>query len=195
MRVRKLLGKLALLLTGWKIEQPIPTARRFVLIAAPHTSNWDLVYLLALAWSVEVPISWLGKVQIFKPPFAGIMKWTGGVPVKRDRRNDLVSQIAKLFAEREEFIVVVPAEGTRSRAEYWKSGFYRMAQAANVPVYFGFLDYPTKTGGFGTYIDLTGDMKADMDKIRAFYSQKTGKHPEDFGPIRLREEEPGHGDA
>ena len=106
-----------------------------------------------------------------------------------DRRSGLVEQMAEEFAAREELVLTVPPEATRSRAEYWKSGFYRIAVAAGVPIHLGYLDYASKTGGFGTYCDPSGDVRADMEQIRAFYRDKVALYPEDFGPVRLRDEE------
>ena len=182
------LGKVVTRVTGWRLVGAQPEARRFVLIAAPHTSNWDLFHLLTLAWSCGISVSWMGKHTLFRGPMGPIMRAVGGVPVRRDRRNDLVAQMAREFGERDELALTIPPEGTRSRAVHWKSGFYRIALAADVPIHLGYLDYPSKTGGFGEWVDPTGDALADMDQIRAFYQGKTGKYPDCFGPIRLREE-------
>jgi 1-acyl-sn-glycerol-3-phosphate acyltransferase len=184
----KLLGKLGIALTGWRPVGPVPEARRFVLIAAPHTSNWDLLHLLLLAWACGIRVSWMGKHSLFRGPMGPVMRALGGVAVRRDRRNDLVQQMAEVFASRERLALSVPPEGTRGRVDYWKSGFYRIASAAEVPIHFGFLDYPTKTGGFGSWVQPSGNVRADMDVIRAFYSDKVGRYPDDFGPIRLRDE-------
>ena len=188
--MRRLLGKLMLAVTGWCIAGDRPDSRRFVLIAAPHTSNWDLFYLLMLAWSVDIPVSWMGKHTLFRGPMGPLMRAVGGVSVRRDRRNDLVKQMADVFASREQLVLTVPPEGTRGLREYWKSGFYRIALAAGVPIHFGYLDYPSKTGGFGSFVVPTGNVEVDMDVIRAFYANKIGRYPERFGPIRLRDETP-----
>jgi 1-acyl-sn-glycerol-3-phosphate acyltransferase len=165
-----------------------PASPRFVLIAAPHTSNWDLAYLLALAESFDLRVSWLGKHTLFYPPLGFVMRRVGGIPVVRHQRGQLVAQATKLFAERETLALVVPAEGTRSRAEHWKSGFYHIARSAGVPIVCGYLDYARRRGGFGLTLDATGDVRADMDRIRAFYADKVGRYPEKFGPVRLQEE-------
>jgi 1-acyl-sn-glycerol-3-phosphate acyltransferase len=159
-----------------------------VLIAAPRTSNWDLAYLLALAEAFDLHVSWLGKHTLFRPPLGFVMRRVGGIPVVRHQRGQLVAEAAKLFSEREELALVVPAEGTRGRAEYWKSGFYHIARSAGVPIVCGYLDYARRRGGFGLTLNATGDVGADMDRIRAFYADKVGRYPEKFGPVRLREE-------
>lgn len=174
--------------TGWVPEGNRPAARRFVLIAAPHTSNWDLAYLLALASVLDVEISWMGKHALFRPPLGWFMRKAGGVPVKRNRSGNLVGQMAKLLRESESLALVVPAEGTRGYVPHWKSGFYHIARAANVPIVMGYLDYARRRGGFGPELYTTGDVGGDMDEIRAFYSDKVGKYPECFGEVRLKEE-------
>ena len=190
MRTRLFLSGIVNFIFGWKAIGPLPQHSKYVMIAAPHTTNWDLLFLLSCAWACGVPVSWMGKHQIFRWPVAGLFKALGGVAVRRDRRNDLVAQMAEIFAERDEFVLVIPPEATRSRVDFWKSGFYRIAIAADVPIHFGYLDYPTKTGGFGAFLKPTGDITADMAVIRAFYADKTGKNPEWFGPVRLKEEVP-----
>ena len=187
--MRKLIARAFLRVTGWQPEGARPTTPRFVLIAAPHTSNWDLAYLLTLAEVYDLRISWMGKHQIFRWPFAGLFRSLGGISIRRHERADRVSAMAKEFAERETFALVVPSEATRSWAPYWKSGFYHIARGANVPIVMGFLDYRRRRGGFGPALLPSGDITKDMDQIRAFYAGKVGKYPEKFGPVKLREEE------
>ena len=175
-------------MTGWQPEGERPRDRRFVLIAAPHTSNWDLVYLLALAEVFEVRVSWMGKDAIFRPPFGWLMRRLGGIPVVRQQRGNLVSQAAQRFATSRELALVVPAEGTRGAVEHWKSGFYHIARTADVPIVLGYLDYARRRGGFGPSLFATGDVRKDMDQIREFYADKTGKYPEQFAEPRLLEE-------
>lgn len=187
--VRRTLARLFLSLTGWTPEGVRPQARRFVLIAAPHTTNWDFPYLLAYAEYFELKISWMGKASLFRWPIGVIMRALGGIPVQRHKRENLVMAMARIFDEHTDLGLVVPAEGTRGRVEHWKSGFYHIAQTAGVPIVMSYLDYEKKCGGFGPAIQPTGDISKDMDAIRAFYTDKQGKFPELFGPIRLLEEE------
>jgi len=187
--VRKLLARAFLRITGWEPEGERPTAERFVLIAAPHTSNWDLAYLLALAELYELRVSWMGKHTLFRPPFGAIFRALGGIAIRRDERADRVGAMAKEFAERVRFALVVPSEATRGWAPYWKSGFYHIARRAEVPIVMGFLDYRRRRGGFGPALLASGDVAKDMDQIRAFYADKIGKFPAQFGPVRLREED------
>ncbi len=186
--LRRLLARVFLGLTGWKVEGVRPDAKQYVLIAAPHTSNWDFPYFLAFAAYFEIEAAWMGKHTIFRWPFGRIMRALGGIPVQRHKREDLVSAMARTFDDREELALTVPAEGTRSLVEYWKSGFYHIATTANVPIVMSYLDYAKKIGGFGPAFFPSGDLAKDMDTIRAFYQGRQGKHPELSGPIRLREE-------
>ena len=181
-----------LAITGWKPSGERPHPERCVIIAAPHTTNWDFPYLLIFAAYFQVEINWMGKHSLFYPPMGWFMRAVGGIPVIRHRRENMVSALARSFEERavrgEALRLIVPAEGTRSRSEYWKSGFYHIAKTADVPIVLSFLDYTKKVGGFGPAIAPTGDIPKDMDQIRDFYEGIDGKYPECFSPIRLREE-------
>ena len=190
MIIRPLIGRLATTLFRWKPEGSLPSDPRFVLIAAPHTSNWDFFFFLAISWGhYKVQPNWMGKAELFKGWRGPIMRALGGVSVKRDRRNNLVQQLAEKFATAQKLILTVPAEGTRGKRDYWKSGFYRIAEGAKVPIVPGFLDYARRRGGFGPSFVPTGDMKADMDRLRAFYKDIQGKFPEKFTLPRLPEED------
>ena len=195
----KALAKFFLWITGWKTEGATPTEPRFVLIAAPHTSNWDLPYLIAFALAMDVKVAWMGKRQIFKFPFGPVMRMMGGISVIRERRTNMVDAMAKAVVDAERpdarpLALVVPAEGTRRWAPHWKSGFYHIARKAGVPIVLSHLDYATKQGGFGPTIHPSGDFERDMDAIRDYYEGRVGKHPENFGPIRLKEEYEAEGE-
>jgi 1-acyl-sn-glycerol-3-phosphate acyltransferase len=178
-------------LGGWRFVGEVPEPRRAVCLALPHTDNMDGLLLVLLAQSVGMRISWMVKDTWGKPPLGVVIRGVGGVPIDRSKPHGMVGQMIEELGEREEFYLVIPPEGTRSRTEYWKSGFYRIALGAKVPIVPGFLDYGKKVGGFGPPIEVTGDVRADMDAIRAFYekTKPRPRHPEKFGPIRLKEEE------
>jgi 1-acyl-sn-glycerol-3-phosphate acyltransferase len=160
-----------------------------VLIAAPHTSNWDLLYLLALSFRLGVKVSWLGKDSLFKGWMGNVMRALGGVPVQRGARSGMVGSLAEEFAHAKSLVIVIPPEGTRGYTDHWKSGFYRVAVEADVPIVCGYLDYARRTGGFGPAIWPTSDLDADMDAFRAFYADKQGKYPDEVGEVRLRDED------
>lgn len=160
------------------VEGELPPVHRFVLIAAPHTSNWDLPIMLCAAMLFRVKLYWMGKDAIFRPPFAGIVRWLGGIPIDRSKSNNLVSQSVELFQRHPRLVLVVPPEGTRQKVRHWKTGFYYIALGAEVPIVMGFLDFKRKLAGFGPLLRPTGDIEKDMLAVRAFYSGITGKHPD-----------------
>jgi len=186
--VKKAMGHAFLRVMGWRAEGAPPQEQRYVLIAAPHTTNWDLPFTLALSFAFDVPIRWMGKHTLFEGPGGWFLRRLGGVPVVRSERTNMVDQMVERFGERESLVLVVPTEGTRSRVPFWKSGFYHIARGADVPIVCAFLDYSRREGGFGPAIRATGDVSRDMDAIRAFYADKVGKFPEKFGPVLLRKE-------
>ncbi|HMR06236.1 MAG TPA: lysophospholipid acyltransferase family protein [Polyangiaceae bacterium] len=179
-------------LGGWRYVGDVPAPRRAVCLATPHTDNMDGLLLVLLAKSVGLQLSWMVKDDWGKPPIGILIRKVGGVPIDRSKANGMVGSMVEEFERRNEFYLAIPPEGTRKRTDFWKSGFYRIALGAKVPVLPGFLDYAKKEGGFGPPIELSGDMKKDMDAIRAFYDKADPKprHPDKFGPIRLREEAP-----
>ena len=189
------LGRTVLRISGWEFVGEKPTETHYVVIAAPHTSNWDMIYMLASVFSCDLKIKWMGKHTIFQWPFGAMMCALGGIPIERHKRTNVVDRAAQIFSERDEFVLVVPAEGTRSYVPHWKSGFYHIALKADVPVCLSYLDFGTKRSGLGPMVKMTGDMQADMDKIRSFYADKKGLYPEKVGKIRLREETQARADA
>ncbi len=186
--MKRSIARTLLKMSGWRVEGSRPDIDRYVLIAAPHTSNWDFIWLLVMAMSLDMKVSWLGKHTLFKGPAGYFMRKLGGIPVIRDSSGGYVQRAAQSFAESSELVLVVPAEGTRGRVENWRSGFYHIARAADVPIVLSFLDFARRCGGIGPRIVLTGDLSVDMDKIRDFYTGVCGKHPQRSGPIRLKEE-------
>jgi len=182
-------GRLYLRLLGWRVEGRFPDVEKTVVIAAPHTSNWDMPLMLAIAYVVGVRPAWLGKRELFRGPFGWVMRWLGGLPVDRAVRQNLVQQAVDGFAAADQLHLVIPPSGTRSGATHWKSGFYHIARGAGVPIVCAFLDYRRKVGGIGPVLTPSGNVVADMVPIRAFYADVTGKFPELTAPVRLLEED------
>lgn len=190
MLVRPLLARAFWALSGYRLRSAEPPASgSAVLIGAPHTSNWDFLVMLAISWSHGFSPKWLGKNSLFRPPLGILMRALDGIPVDRDNPAGLVDEVVRRIQAGERFFLVVTPEGTRGRRTHWKSGFYRIARATNLPVVPGYVDAATKTAGLGTTLQLTGDVSADMDLVRDFYADKRGIRPEDFTPPRLREED------
>ncbi len=186
--MKQALARRILAATGWSIEGVPPEQRRFVLIAAPHTSNWDFPLMLLYAAAFGIKVRWLAKDSLFWAPLGWLMRAMGGIPVVRNRNHNQVESMRRIFASQDELVLVIPTEGTRSYTPYWKSGFYRIAQAAGVPIVPSYLDYSKKRGGFGPAVMPSDSMTADMDIFRQFYAPMRGKFPRLFGPVRLVDE-------
>lgn len=182
-------GRAVIWLFGWRVSGSVPNSSKMIIIAAPHTSNWDLIFLLGAAYTLHLSINWLGKDGLFKSVAGPIMRFTGGIPVDRSRSNNLVTNLVEDIKARPSCAIVVPPAGTRHYTEYWKSGFYWMAMGARIPLVCGFLDYEKKEAGLGLSFMPTGDITADMNRIRAFYADIAAKYPEHKSRIRMREED------
>ncbi len=184
------IGKLVLKATRFQTAGEPPELDQYVLIAAPHTSNWDLPVMLAMSFVYQVKINWMGKHTLFEGPFGWWFRFLGGIPVIRHERKNMVERMAEGFVDYPKLVLVVSPVGTRSHTDHWKSGFYHIARTAGVPIVCGYIDFKTRKGGFGPTIYPTGDVRADMDKFRAFYGEMRGKYPEQTCPVRLRDEGP-----
>lgn len=169
-------------LSGWKVTGAMPTGgEKCVMIAAPHTSNWDLPYMLMVAFQLRLRVRWMGKASIFSQPFRSVMMWLGGIPVNRKQSNNLVAISADAIkAAHGSLQLVVPPEGTRSKTRYWKTGFYYIALGANVPIVMAYMDYSRKLTGLGPMLQPSGDIEADMKIIKAFYAPFKGKNATQF---------------
>lgn len=186
--IRQWIGRTALHLWGWKIVGGAPDAKKFIIVGAPHTSNWDFPLTMLSIYAFGLKISWMGKDSLFKPPLGWIMKSLGGIAIKRDKQYGVVEQMAERFRNADTLVVAVAASGTRKKVEHWKSGFYWIAHAAQVPIVCGAVDYAKKEAHLGLSFIPTGDVKKDMDRIREFYKGKQGKRPELQTPIKLADE-------
>lgn len=163
---------------GWRAEGVVPEPRRFVLIAAPHTSNWDFVYFLGLVQDLGINTHFMAKTSLFRWPMGGFMRDMGGVPVQRGGGANQVEAMVQEFARRDEFILTIAPEGTRGRVRQWRTGFYQIALQAGVPLVCGMMDYRRKVGGLGPVIMPTGDYAADMAAVEPYYRSVTPRHPD-----------------
>ena len=168
--------------TGWTLQgQLLADHPKCVLIAAPHTSNWDLPYTLMVAFALRIDIYWMGKQGLFRWPFGALMRWLGGIAVDRSKSTNLVAASAQALRNANGRIaLVVPPEGTRSKTRHWKTGFYWIAHEAGVPIVMAYMDYPRKLSGLGPVFRPSGDIEADMVQIKAYYAQYKGKHWRQF---------------
>lgn len=171
-----------------------PPGKKFVLVGYPHTSNWDFLYALLWGMASGTRFRWVGKKQLFPPVVGVVMRWLGGIPVDRSKAGgDFVKQVARIFEQHDNLWVVVAAEGTRSRAPYWKSGFYYMALEAKVPIALAYIDYSRKEVGIGGYFTPSGHIEAEFEQIKAFYADKVGRDPSKQSSIRLKPKEEPEG--
>jgi len=171
---------------GWKKKGELPEQDKYVVIIAPHTSNWDLFYGIILAFALKLDPRFIAKKELFRRPFSTVMKWLGGIPIDRALSSHLVDQMIYTFSESKKFVLALAPEGTRHKTSYWKSGFYHIAVRAHVPIQLAFLDYPSKTGGAGPLINPTGNLDYDMQTIRNFYMTVKGKYPQNTGPVIIQ---------
>lgn len=166
---------LFLKLIGWKLEGRPPTEPKYVLIAVPHTTNWDFPITLAMAFVFDFEIFWMGKDSLFKGWKGPVMRWMGGIAIDRSSSNNVVEQTIEAFNNNERLVVTIPPEGTRSKVDKWKTGFYYIAVGAKVPVGMGYLDYKRKVGGFKPTFYPTGDADKDIAEMRKVYAGISGK--------------------
>lgn len=185
---RSLIARAFWRFSPWTLRtQPAPT-QPTILIGAPHTSNWDFVLMLGIAWRLGIDVRWLGKKSLFTSWRGPIMRGLGGVPVDRENPGTVVTDMVRRVQDGDVFGLVVTPDGTRKGQSHWKSGFYRIARETGLPLTLGYVDRTTMTSGLGPTIRLTGDVSADMDRIRAFYADKAGYLPEHRVEPRLRDE-------
>ena len=185
----KILSRIILKLLGWHVDVTLPEEKKFVMIGAPHTTNWDLPIGLLCCWSVPVRITWVAKKQLFIGPLNYFFRALGGIPVDRSVHTGFIEQVAQQFNDREEMIFGLTPEGTRSTTEYWKTGFYYIALKAKVPICCAYVDFPSRTIGFGKMIIPSGDINKDFEQIKLFYQDKKGKYPEKQGPVRIKQKQ------
>jgi len=169
-------------LNGWRVEGALPdSASKSVLIAAPHTSNWDLPYTLMVGFALRLNLYWMGKASLFAPPFGAVMRWLGGIAVDRAKSNNLVAASAQALREADGPLqLVVPPEGTRGRTRQWKTGFYFIALEARVPIVLAFMDYERKVAGLGPLFTPSGDVERDMEEVKRFYAGVKGRNTAQF---------------
>lgn len=172
------LSKLIFFLLGWKTKGEVPPLKKYVVIAAPHTSAWDVPFGLCGIYIFKMKLSFLVKKEAFDSPLGFFFRAVGGVPVDRASKNNLVEQAAKMFEEKESFILALAPEGTREHVAKWKTGFYYIALAAKVPIVCSYWDFENKTVGIGPTIQPSGNLEKDMEVILNFYRPIKGKHPE-----------------
>lgn len=180
------IAQFTLALFGWKAVGQKPPFKKYLMVGAHHTTNWDLPFGLLVMTALGVRVHWIAKDTVFKGPLGKLAYWFGGIPVNRRERTNFTQQIIEKFDEADELVIVISPEGTRSKTDYWRTGFYYIAHGANVPIVMAFLDYSSKTGGFGPSIKTSGDIEKDLEKMGRFYAGVRGKYPHNHGRIELK---------
>ena len=172
------IARVILHLVGWQVEGGIPDLPKFVVIGAHHTSNWDGLLMVCAASALRVKLHWMGKDALFRFPLGMLMRAVGGISIDRSAKHGVVEQMVQVFNQRDRLVLVIAPEGTRKKVDRWKTGFYYIAQGANVPIVLAYPDYQRKVVGIGPMIVPTGDADDDIAEMRTFYNDKMGRHPE-----------------
>ena len=183
------LGRGSARLLGFEIVGPMPDEPKMVVLSGPHTSNWDFVHMVNASLVYRADIRVMAKESLFRFPLGPLVRAAGAMPIDRSSSHGVVDQMVALFERSERLLLVVPAAGTRRRRDHWKSGFYWVAHRAQVPIALSYIDYDNKRAGFRGVVRTTGDVSADMDRVRAMYADIRGKHPQNRSEIRLRDED------
>ena len=177
-RFLKLIGRLGINLSGWKVKGMVPDEERIVIIAAPHTSNWDFILAMLAILGLNINIRWLGKDSIFKPGFKWFFNWLGGIPVNREDPNALIDNVIKIVEKEEAIVIAMTPEGTRKKVVRWKTGFLRIAKLTKAKILLISIDSPTKIIQIGNIFEPTGDTELDLNFIQDYYQNFKGINPE-----------------
>lgn len=168
---------LVLRLVGWRVEGKLPDIPKYVLIGAPHTSNWDFGLFLGIIFHLQANVHFIGKAELFRNPFGWFFYWCGGVPVDRTKSQGLVEQMVDACEKSDKFILTIAPEGTRYKVSEWKMGFYHIAKKAGIPMVLAIVDGTKKVVRVGQIFNPTQDMEADMKIIQGFYANVVGINP------------------
>jgi 1-acyl-sn-glycerol-3-phosphate acyltransferase len=174
---------------GWRVALATPVPAKCVIVFYPHTSNWDFPAGLLAKWIVGIDFRWAGKDAMFATPLAPLYRRWGGIPVNRRESTGFVGQMRAALDAHDDFRLVIAPEGTRSPAPHWKSGFWHVAHAAQVPIGLAFIDYAAREVGIGAWIATSDDAAADVERMAAYYARFTARRPENAGPVRLKDRE------
>lgn len=182
--IAKSISKLYFKLSGWKTVGSIPPdVKKCIIVGAPHTSNWDLIYARLGLYIFDYKIRYLIKDSMFKNPIAAwFFRVTGGIPVDRSKSTNLTGELAQLLKNADTLYIAIPPEGTRKRVKRWKTGFYRIAIDCNIPIALAFIDYKKKQAGFMKILYPTGNIIEDFKVIESFYSPEMAAKPDHYNP-------------
>ncbi|MCB0100434.1 MAG: lysophospholipid acyltransferase family protein [Anaerolineales bacterium] len=173
----RLLSNTAMRLSGWRVEGKLPDFPKYLIIGAPHTSNWDFLLFVAVIFKLKANVRYMGKAELFRGPFAWFFYWCGGIPVDRKKSTGLVEQMVDAYTRSERFVLTIAPEGTRYQVKEWKRGFYHIAKAAGVPIVMAKVDGKGKVMRVGQVYHLTDDIETDMREIQGAFSGLSGIQP------------------
>ena len=175
---------------GWTVHADLPDIKKYVAIAAPHTSNWDFPLGILAAKAINLKVHWMGKHTLFRWPYGWFFRLIGGTPIQRDGGQNYIEQMSELFEHSEQLVLALAPEGTRGKTDHWKTGFYYIARAANVPILMAYLDFGHKQVGTGKLFYPGGDIEEDFAQIRLFYANRRGKNPANASLIQVQKNKP-----
>lgn len=176
-QVLRFLSNSIMRLAGWRVEGMLPDFPKYIIIGAPHTSNWDFLLFLGVIFKLRVEVRYMGKAELFRSPFGWFFYWCGGIPVDRKKSTGLVEQMVEASQKTEKFVLTIAPEGTRHYVSEWKMGFYHIAKAAGIPLVMAVVDGKHKTLRVGQIFHLTDNMEADLKTIKGFFEGVTGVNP------------------
>ena len=174
------LGRAALRLSGWTIQGGLPELPKYVIIVAPHTSNWDFPVGVAALFALDLDAHWFGKDSLFREPMGTILRMLGGRAVHRETPEGVVAEMAASVRAESQFIIALAPEGTRKKVDHWRSGFYRIAQAADVPIVAVWFDWSRREIGINPPMRVTGDLASDVAALQALFRPAMARNPKSF---------------
>jgi 1-acyl-sn-glycerol-3-phosphate acyltransferase len=175
--ILRLISNSLMRLAGWRVEGTLPDLPKYLIIGAPHTSNWDFLLFLGVIFRLKADVRYMGKAELFRSPFGWFFYWCGGIPVDRKKSTGLVEQMVEACNRSERFILTIAPEGTRHGVKEWKRGFYHIAKGAGLPIVMAKVDGKNKAMRVGDTFHLTDDMEADMKSIQAMFNGMVGVNP------------------
>jgi len=182
----KRISQMILKLLGWQLKFQLPESKKYVFIAYPHTSNWDFVFGMLAKWAMDMPLNWVAKHSIFWGPFRPLFIAMGGIPLNRDKSVGFIQKNIELFNSREQFVLGLMPEGTRAKTSVFKSGFYHIANGANVPIVLAYFDYKNKIIGTVKIIHPSSDIESDFLIIKECYENANGYRPQNQGELEIK---------
>ena len=177
-KILRKIARFGINISGWRINGKIPDEERIVIIAAPHTSNWDFILAMLAIFGLNIKVRWLGKHSIFKPGFKKFFEWLGGIPVYRDNPTSLIENVVNIVKKERSIVIAMTPEGTRKKVKRWKTGFLRIAKQTHSKILLISIDAPTKSIEIGKIFNPTGDSEEDLAYIQKYYSTFRGINPQ-----------------